>query len=341
MTQSSERARAATIFDVARLAGVSHQTVSRVLNDHPSVRDSTRLRVQEAILQLRYRPNVAARAMTKRGSQNIGVITTGTADYGPNSTVIGFAAAARDARFSVTMTTAQDSAPASIRACVDLLRGQHVEAIVLVAPRTGVLDGVQDVDIEVPLVVVDSSARSTLPSISIDQYAGGRLATEHLIGLGHRDIIHLAGPADSMDATERVRGWRDAMAEHGLVAPPPLLGDWTPRSGYRNAAAVADSGRTFTAIFSANDQMALGCITALNDHGLSVPDDVSLIGFDDLPEAEYYHPPLTTMRQDFHELGRDIMTLMLKVLDSDPDPPNPRHLPVLVVRESTRSLQPG
>ena len=338
MTQSPERARAATIFDVARLAGVSHQTVSRVLNDHPSVRDSTRLRVQEAINQLRYRPNVAARAMTKRGSQNVGLITTGSADFGPNSTVIGFAAAAREARFSVSMTTAQDSEPASIRACVETLLGQHVEAIVLVASRTGVIDGIQDVDIEVPVVVVDPSARSLLPSISIDQYAGGRLATEHLIALGHREIIHLAGPSDSMDAIERVRGWRDTMAEHGLVAPPPPVGDWTPRSGYRNAVAVVESERRFTAIFSANDQMALGCITALNQHGLSVPGDVSLIGFDDLPEAEYFHPPLTTMRQDFRELGRDIMAMLLKLLGSDPGPPDPRHRPVLVVRESTRPL---
>ena len=338
MGSQVERARAATVFDVARLAGVSHQTVSRVLNDHPSVRATTRRRVQEAIQQLRYRPNVAARAMTKRGSQNIGLITTGSADFGPNSTVLGFAAAAREASFSVTITAAQDSAPSSIRACVDLLLGQHVVAIVLVAPRTGVLDGVQDVDLEVPLVVVDSSARSSLPSISIDQYAGARLATEHLIGLGHREIIHLAGPSDSMDATERIRGWRDCMAEHGLVAPPPLVGDWTPRSGFHSAETVITSGRPFTAIFSSNDQMALGCITALNQAGLSVPDDVSLIGFDDLPEAEYFHPPLTTMRQDFYELGRDIMTMMLKVLGSDPDPPHPRHLPVLVVRESTRAV---
>jgi DNA-binding LacI/PurR family transcriptional regulator len=338
VSQQSEQTKAATIFDVARLAGVSHQTVSRVLNEHPSVRDTTRQRVQEAIQQLRYRPNIAARAMAKRGSRNIGLVSTGSADYGPNSTVLGFSAAAHDARFTVTVTAAQDDDSASLRSCIDLLLDQHVAVIVLVAPRTGVLDALQGIDIGVPMVVVNSSARSLLPSISIDQYAGGRLATEHLITLGHRQIVHLAGPADSVDAIERVRGWRDVMSEHGLVAHPPFIGDWSPRSGSHNTEAALAAGYSFTAIFSANDQMALGCIAALRRHRLTVPGDISLIGFDDLPEAEYFQPPLTTMRQDFYELGRDIMATVLTVLSADPGAPTPRHLPVLLVRDSTRPV---
>ena len=339
MTQKARSARPANIFDVARLAGVSHQTVSRVLNESPSVRDTTRRRVQEAIEQLRYRPNLAARAMVNRRSRNLGLIATGSADYGPTSTVLGFMEAARDARFSVTMTTALDSAPASIRFCVDLLLGQHVEAIVLVAPRTGVLDGVHGVDVDIPIVVVESSARTSLPSVSIDQYAGARLATQHLIDLGHRNIIHLAGPGDSMDATERVRGWRDIMAEHGLVARPPLEGDWSPRSGYQNGGFVLDQGQPFSAIFCSNDQMALGFLHALRDRSLRVPENISMIGFDDIPEAEHFDPPLTTMRQDFHELGQDIMIAVQAALDRSEATRTIRHLPTLVFRQSTRQFE--
>ena len=162
------------------------------------------------------------------------------------------------------------------------------------------------------------------------------LAIEHLIGLGHRDIVHIAGPGDSMDATERVRAWRDTMAEHGLVARPPLEGDWSPAqrlpAGHPGGRVPA---RPFTAIFSANDQMALGCLHALRQHALPVPDDVSVIGFDDIPEAEHFQPPLTTMRQDFTQLGEDIMALVLTTL-TDQSPVAGRHVPELIIRESTR-----
>jgi DNA-binding LacI/PurR family transcriptional regulator len=338
MTEADQRPRNVTIFDVARLAGVSHQTVSRVLNDHPNVRDTTRARVREAVKQLRYRPNVAARVMANRRSRNLGLVTTGSPDYGPSSTVLGFASAARHAHYTVTISTAVDAEPASLRASVDLLLGQQVEAIVLVASSLRILNGLSGLDFDTPVIAVESSATGPLPSVSINQYAGAQLATEHLIGLGHRNIIHLAGPPDQMDATERLRGWRDTMSEHGLVAPPPLEGDWSPASGYRLGARAARSAKMFTAIFSANDQMALGCLHGLRDHGLSVPDDVSLIGFDDIPEAEHFTPPLTTMRQDFHQLGEDIMALVLATLSSAEQATATRHIPELIVRDSTRPL---
>jgi DNA-binding LacI/PurR family transcriptional regulator len=332
------RARSVTLFDVARLAGVSHQTVSRVLNEQPNVRDSTRQRVREAAKQLRYRPNIAARVMANRQSRNLGLITTGSPDYGPSSTVLGFTGAARDARYTVTISTAVDTEPGSLRASVDLLLSQQVEAIVLVASRWSILEGLRGVDIDTPLVAVESSGRSSLPNVSIDQYAGGRLAVEHLINLGHRDIIHLAGPADSMDATERLRAWRDTMAERGLVARLPLQGDWSPASGYRLGRQAVESSVPFTAIFSANDQMALGCLHALREAGLSVPEDISLIGFDDIPEAEHFQPPLTTLRQDFRQLGEDIMALVLDTLGAGDGGPPTRHVPELIVRQSTRAL---
>jgi DNA-binding LacI/PurR family transcriptional regulator len=338
VTEADQRPRNVTIFDVARLAGVSHQTVSRVLNDHPNVRDTTRARVREAVKQLRYRPNIAARVMANRRSRNLGLVTTGSSDYGPSSTVLGFASAARHAHYTVTISTAADAEPASLRASVDLLLGQQVEAIVLVASSVGILNAVAGVDFDTPVIAVESSGRGPLPNVSINQYAGAQLATEHLVSLGHRNILHLAGPADQMDATERLRGWRDTMGEHGLVARTPLEGDWSPASGYLLGARAASSPTKFTAIFSANDQMALGCLHALRDRGLRVPDDVSLIGFDDIPEAEHFSPPLTTMRQDFHQLGEDIMALVLATLTSAEQATATRHIPELIVRDSTRQL---
>lgn len=350
MGNDDGRARVATIFDVARLAGVSHQTVSRVLNDLPNVRPATRQRVEQAITQLRYTPSQAARSLVTRRSRTIGLITTGGPDYGPSSTALGFNEAARDARYAVSMASMLESDPASLRQAVDLLLRQNVEAIVLIAAHRGALDAVRGIELGVPLVAVESTHRDGFHRVSIDQYQGARILVDHLVGLGHRRIAHLAGPADSVDALERVRGWRDALSEHGLVAREPLVGDWTPASGFRLGRELVadlgvgddDDGRSgervgelFTAVFAANDQMALGVIHALSEQGLRVPGDVSVVGFDDIPEAEHFAPPLTTMRQDFPELGRTIMSTLLEVLSDADSVGVVRSVPQLIVREST------
>ncbi len=337
MPRTDPRPASPTIFDVARLAGVSHQTVSRVINNHASVRESTRERVRQAVEQLRYRPNAAARVMVGGRSRNIGLITTGSSDYGPSSTVLGLLSAARAADYSVSLATAVDTEPESVQAAVDLVLGQHVEALVVVASRTRILDAVSGLHLRIPVVVIESSGRTSRPTLAIDQYAGARLATEHLVGLGHRSIVHVAGPGDSMDATERLRGWRDTMAEHGLVARQPLVGDWTPGSGYRIGAALVRDGLAFSALVVANDQMSLGCVHALSEQGIRVPEDVSVVGFDDIPEAEHFAPPLTTMRQDFRQLGTDVLTTVLDVLEDREVDPVARLVPTLVVRRSTRA----
>ena len=337
--RAEARPASPTIFDVARLAGVSHQTVSRVINNHASVRESTRVRVQLAVEQLRYRPNAAARAMVGGRSRNLGLITTGSSDYGPTSTVLGLLSAARAADYSVCLATAVDTEPESVQAAVDLVLGQHVDALVVVASRARILDALVELNLRIPVVVLESSGRTTRPSLSIDQYAGARTATEHLIALGHREIAHVAGPGDAMDATERLRGWRDTMAEHGLVARQPLEGDWTPGSGYRIGQVLARHRPAFTAMFVANDQMSLGCIHALSEQGIRVPEDMSIVGFDDIPEAEHFAPPLTTMRQDFRRLGTDTLTTVLAVLEDRQVEPMSRLTPTLVVRRSTAARE--
>jgi DNA-binding LacI/PurR family transcriptional regulator len=331
-----DKARVANIFDVARLAGVSHQTVSRVVNDLPNVRPATRKRVEDAIRQLRYRPSTNARALVTRRSRTIGVITTGSPDYGPSSTLQALTEASREARYSISITSMLEADPVSMRTAVETLLSQSIEAMVLIAAHRGALDAIQGLDLGVPLVAVDSSARPGFHSVSIDQFHGARLATEHLIALGHREIVHLAGPDHSMDAAERTRGWRAALDGAGLVARAPLVGDWSPLSGHRLGLELADAGG-FTAIFSGNDQMALGLMFALGERGIRVPHDVSIVGFDDIPESAFFTPPLTTVHQDFAGLGSDIMAALLELLDdSEGEPDAVAHaVPTLVTRSST------
>ena len=331
---TDDKARVANIFDVARLAGVSHQTVSRVVNNLPNVRPATRARVEEAIKQLRYRPSTAARSLVTRRSRTIGLITTGAPDYGPSSTSLGFNEAARKARYLVSISSMLDVEPASMRASVELLLAQNVEAIVLIAAHRGALEAIQGIDLGVPFVAVEPSGRTGFHSVSIDQYQGAYDATEHLISLGHRDIVHVAGPAWSMDAIERVRGWRAALSSHKLVAAEPIIGDWSPASGYTIGRSLAAS-RGFTAVFAANDQMALGVSHAFQKAGIRVPSDVSIIGFDDIPESEHFTPPLTTVRQDFAELGRTVMSSLLALIVDGELASTPHPVPELVVREST------
>ena len=335
-----KKARVATIFDVARLAGVSHQTVSRVLNDLPNVKPSTRARVEVAIKQLRYVPSPAARALVTRRSRTIGLIATGSPDFGPSSIVLGFNEAARAARYAVSMASILDADPESVRAAVNLLLRQNVEALVLVAQRTSALEAVQGIELGVPLIAVEAIGREGIHTVSIDHYAGARAAVNHLVTLGHRSILHLSGPRDAVDSIARLDGWRDEMAANGLVARGPLIGDWSPTSGYESGRQLSQAD-DFTAVFASNDQMALGLIHGLAERGLSVPGDVSIVGFDDIPEAAYFAPPLTTMRQDFTALGREIMAGLLDVLQDEFAPDRARPLPQLIVRSSTRSLRAG
>lgn len=332
---NGDRSRVATIFDVARLAGVSHQTVSRVLNDLPNVRPATRERVEQAIRQLRYVPSQAARALVTRRSRTIGLVATGLPDFGPSSIVLTINESARDAGYAVITTSLADAAAQSLRSATEMLIRQNVEAIVLIAAEGAALDAFDGWDLGVPLVAVAAQARGRSARVTIDQYRGARAAVSHLLELGHRDIRHIAGPSGSMDGEERLRGWRDRLGEAGIAAVEPMRGDWSPASGYRIGQALVAAGAP-QAVFAANDQMALGLLHALAEAGLGVPADVSVVGFDDIPEAAHFSPPLTTIRQDFGALGRDAMIAVLSVLQDEESglPPAPR-MPQLVVRAST------
>lgn len=331
--------RAPNIFDVARLAGVSHQTVSRVVNGLPNVRPATRERVERAIRQLRYSPSPQARALVTKRTRTLGLVTPAVPDHGPNVIALGFNMAAREARYRVdTVSTAGDD-PGSVRATVEALLRQRVDGIVLVVTDSGVLEMVRMLDVGVPVVASASTQRRNPMLVSIDQYRGARSAVRHLAELGHERIVHLTGPARATDSIERVQGWRDEVAEWGLRVPEPVVGDWTAESGYRIGQQL--DMQPGDAVFASNDLMALGVMSAFRERGLSVPRDVSVVGFDDVPEAAYLYPPLTTVRQDFAALGQLMMQKILVSLEEDEPPtidtPIPTHL---VVRESTRERKP-
>lgn len=337
MSPNDEQPRTATtIFDVARLAGVSHQTVSRVLNDLPNVRAATRERVEQAIRQLNYVPSQAARALVTRRSRTIGLVATGLPDFGPSSIVLSFNQSARAAGYAVIASHPADIEGPTLRSAAEMLIRQNVEAIVLLAAERGVLDAFDGWELGVPLVAIASEARGRGVRVSLDQYGGARRAVGHLQELGHRDILHIAGPVGSMDAEERLRGWRDALADSGMTPTEPLRGDWSSTSGYDLGRQLL-AGRVPEAVFVGNDQMALGFLHALQGTGLRVPEDVSVVGFDDVPDSAYFAPPLTTVRQNFTVLGQEAMSAVLAQLrDEDSSVMSAMQIPELVVRASTR-----
>jgi DNA-binding LacI/PurR family transcriptional regulator len=319
--------------DVAQLAGVSHQTVSRVVNDHPNVRPRTRETVLAAISQLGYRPNAAARTLVTRRTHTLGVISFDTTLYGPASMLYGIERAAQDTYFvAIASLPALDRR--SVLEAVERFAGQGVEGIIVIAPQTSAVAALSHCPEDVPLVAVGCGTHAPLTSVAVDNAEGAALATGYLLGLGHQTVHHVAGPASWLDAQERVAGWRMALREAGAPEPAVLAGDWSSASGYEIGKRIAVDDRV-TAVLCANDHMALGLLRALSEHGRRVPGDVSVIGFDDIPEAAYFLPPLTTVRQDFGELGRRALgALVDKIYDRDP-PGSPEPVaPRLVVRSS-------
>ncbi|HEY3010034.1 MAG TPA: LacI family DNA-binding transcriptional regulator [Micromonosporaceae bacterium] len=324
------------MHDVARLAGVSHQTVSRVINGHPHVREATRARVLQAMRQLDYRPNALARGLATRRSRTIGVLSFDADLYGPSSTLLGIQRAAQEEQYAISVVAlSEQDTTGSVRRAVDMLAEQSVDGVIVIAPSNAAAHAVRDLPRGMPVVALEASFGKDMPVVVVDQFAGAELATRHLLQLGHRTVWHVAGPADWPEAVLRIDGWRAALAAAGVPAPPIVSGDWSARSGYaagRRLVAAPD----LTAVFVANDQMALGVLHALHEAGIGVPERVSVVGFDDMPEAEFFLPALTTVRQDFDEVGRCGLRTMVEMIDgSETFAAETRVAPSLVVRASS------
>lgn len=307
--------RPAAMVDVAQLAGVSQKTVSRVVNDEPHVSEQVRDRVTAAIAELGFRPNTAARALVTARSRTIGLVYTGSALFGPSAMSVGVERAARDAGYSIAVVHTPDGTPASVGAAFDDLAGRGVEGIVVSEPA----DDLRPVDLEsrgIPVLALEH--RPGEPGdwlmVGVDDRAAAREATEHLLELGHRTVWHVAGPAGWGTSQNRLLGWQDALAAAGAPVPPVLRGNWSPRSGFEAGANLA--ARTdVTAVVAANDEMAIGVIHAAEEAGLVVPDDLSVVGMDDIPLAGYLSVPLTTMRQDFDLITREGMVRLLDAIE--------------------------
>jgi DNA-binding LacI/PurR family transcriptional regulator len=321
------------MVDVARLAGVSHQTVSRVLNDHPHVSAKTRADVLAAIRDLGYRPNAAARTLATGRAKALGVISGDSTLYGPSSMLYGLEGAAPP-DYLVAIARLDAFNPHSLHEAVDRFLGQAVEGIIVVAPQTTAVEALMNLKTDVPLVAIKCGIGARLPSVVIDNRAGAARATQYLLDLGHETVYQLAGPQSWLDAKERVDGWRQTLQAAGARVPHLQYGDWSARSGYEIGHRLAAQPEV-TAVICGNDQMALGLLRALADRGRNVPGDVSVVGFDDIPEAAFFPPPLTTVRQDFGELGRRAMHMLMdRISGDDKFVPSLPIMPDLVVRAS-------
>lgn len=320
--------------DVAALAGVSHQTVSRVLNDSPLVREDTRERVHAAIVELGYRRNAAARLLATNRSGRIGMVSAHLALHGPSMIAAAVQSAGREAGYDVAVVGVLELGERALRDAVDRLLDQAVEAIVVAVAHREAVNLVRSLSLPIPVVLVQGVEPGDTMAAGIDQVLGARIATDHLLDLGHRSVAHVSGPPDWTEAAQRREGWQQAHAARGLLPGPELAGDWSAGSGYEAGRRIAASPDV-TAVFAANDGMALGVLKALHEAGRKVPADVSVVGFDDVPEAAFYWPALTTVAQAFSELGRRAVDLTVRALSGEDRPAADLARPELVVRAST------
>ncbi|MGJ6980966.1 LacI family DNA-binding transcriptional regulator [Aestuariimicrobium soli] len=341
MSSPSRRRRAAaaaSITDVAALAGVSAQTVSRVSTGSAQVRESTRVRVQEAMDRLGYVPNRAARALRGGSSGAIGLVGHDFGRTGELFTMRAVVLAAEERGYSVNVINVHDGTNDDWNRAVRRLPEQPMDALILV--RAELVDPeLVSLPPSLPVCVSGYWPGSPHASVQIDHVQGMVLAVEHLLALGHRTVHHVAGPADSGVAQARAQAWRRTLTLHGISPPEAIEGDWTAESG-RRAADELLARPDVTAVACGNDETAIGLIQALHERGVRIPEDVSVVGYDDIDLAPYVTPALTTVRQDFHAIGEQAVGLVLDQLDrlARGERPTFPHVTIpvdLVVRHST------
>lgn len=335
-TANCDRSQPVSIRDVARAAGVSHQTVSRVINESPNVSSATREAVLATIDRLGFRPNRAARALAGGPVQSVTVLASNTSHYGFAAALEGIEEATREAGFGMGFRAVEACGQAHMRSAIDRAIEPAGALIVIAFDRPGAL-ALECVPAEVPTVaMIQAPMGGTVPlrpSVWIDDFTAAKEATEYLLALGHQTVHHLAIPSWT-SATPRVGGWRAALIGAGVRAPKPLHGGWTAEWGYEAARQLAKNPRV-TAVLCGNDDIALGAMVAMREAGRRVPADVSIIGFDDIPHARFFSPPLTTVRQDFKTLGKVSFAKLLELSNSSrtiPKLASPQ--PQLIIRES-------
>lgn len=331
----SRRKSGASIEDVARLAGVSSQTVSRVANGSTQVRPATRDRVLEAMRMLGYAPNVAARALRRGKFKTIGLLGHHFDRTGEAMTTSALIATATAQDYAVTIVTVQESLLDGWEHAAIRLSNQAIDGLVIL--RAEHTPEQLSLPPGFPVAVSDSRLAGIYPAVTLDHEAGSIAATNHLLGLGHTQVHHLAGPVDSDPATARLEPWRRVLEQQGIQPPEPFRGDWTAQSGYNIGKQIAERDDV-TALYCANDEMAIGALRAFHESGLHVPQDISVVGFDDLAISGQLPVPLTTVRQDFQAIGSSLFNLVLEQINAESGPLPHRRIIVpttMVIRATT------
>jgi DNA-binding LacI/PurR family transcriptional regulator len=324
---------------VAEAAGVSMQTVSRVARGFDNVSPETRDRVQRVMDDLGYRPNRAARALRSGRFRTIGVIMFTLASFGNMRTLEAIADAAGAADFTITLLPMASRTEEGVRSAFSRLHEQAVDGVVIII-ESHIIDTAEVVLPDgVPMVVIDSTGTTEHPAIDTDQAEGARLATQHLLDLGHETVWHVAGPSTSYSAARRHAAWRATLERAGRTVPPPFGGDWGTSTGYRVGLEIARRPE-ITAVFAANDQTALGILRACHELGRPVPESLSVVGFDDMPESDSFWPPLTTVHQSFDEVGRRAVATLLGQIEGSPAALGTDVVPVRLVERASSAAPP-
>jgi len=333
----------ATINEVAERSGVSRQTVSRVLNNRPDVAEETRLRVLEIIQELDYRPSAIARSLSQKRTYNFGVLTAGLKFIGPSTTLSGITEKSEKLGYGLLLKELSSFSANNIQPILDWFLAHQVDGIIWAAPQIGSnRDYLKPIlgNVHVPIIFLTTEKRSDLSIVTVDNYHGARIATEHLLKQGCQHIGHISGPLDWWEASERKRGWQEALLDAGIKTNPAMAaeGNWSSRSG---RAAIEQLFKTYPqmdAVFVGNDQMALSAFQFACEKKMRIPQDLAVVGFDGLPESEFYAPALTTISQNLNHLGSIAVEELVKMVEGKNVDKEPIYLaikPQLIIRESS------
>jgi LacI family transcriptional regulator len=338
--RSNGEPREVTIHDIARMVGVSAQTVSRVINDRPDVASATRSAVLQAITSTGFRPNAVARSLAHRRSWTIGVIASGLGQFGVADTLTAITDASDAAGYAVLVKEMAGVETSDALPIIEFLVDHQVEGIICFTPQLRFDAGALVAGLPPscpPIVFVKPGETSDYTTISIDSFLGAGLATRHLVALGRRRIAHLGGPADWREAKDRRDGWLAALKDAGLEPGATLAGDWSSASGETAFTRMLELQPDMDGLFVGNDQMALGALLVAHRRGIRVPEDIAIVGFDGIPESAQFFPPLTTVEQPLHEQGSQAVERLLREIKGQPRDPNDLKVnlqPRLVVRDS-------
>jgi len=339
-----------TIKEVAKAASVSTQTVSRVINERPDVSPRTRKSVQDVIEKLGYQPSALARSLIHQRSYTLGVVTSGLKLIGPSRTLNGITTAAEEAGYALLLKELPRYDTDAIGPIFQALISRHVDGIIWAVPEVGENRswvGTQSLSLDVPVVFLTMEPRENLPMVSMDNYLGGRLAMSHLIEQGYQHIGHISGPLDWWEARQRKAAWEDALEAAGQECRDQFWveGNWSSSSGSQAFEKLCEQYPEMDSIFVANDQMALSVLQIAYQRGMKIPEDLGIVGFDNIAESAYFCPPLTTVQQDQYEVAKVAVEEIIKIIEAgwhEVEPPDIKPImlvPTLVIRQS--SLKKG